>query len=215
MDRIDQLNADHLPVAAPPARIACLDPPYGPDVEALLFGITSRTSPREPLKLFRLIARDQPLCDLMFRLGRFMLGRNTAVAAGYDTRTRELVIDRVTARCGCEYEWGVHMAAYRKEAGITAAQAYSLVYGTSADLCWFAEDRATLSFVDDLHDTGHVSDAVWAEMSARFSDETLIELLVLVGWYHTISYLASGTRTERESWAHRFPEDVRSPEGVR
>jgi alkylhydroperoxidase family enzyme len=142
----------------------------------------------------------------MFRLGRFMLGRNTAVAANYDTRTRELVIDRVTARCGCEYEWGVHVAAYGKEAGITPAQAYSLVHGTGADLCWSAEVRATLSFVDELHDTGHVSDAAWAEMSARFSDETLIELLVLAGWYHTVSFLASGTRTGRESWACRFPE---------
>jgi hypothetical protein len=135
MDRNHQLSADATTSAVPPARIACLDPPYAPDVAALLFGITARTSSREPLKLFRLIARDR--------------------------------------------------------------------------------DRTTLSFVDELHDTGHVSDPTWPEMSARFSDGTLIELLVLVGWYHAIAYLANGTRTERESWALRFPENVRPAEGER
>jgi hypothetical protein len=34
----------------------------------------------------------------MFAFARFMLGRNTATAASYDRRTRELVIDRVTAQ---------------------------------------------------------------------------------------------------------------------
>ena len=141
----------------------------------------------------------------MFAFARFMLGRNTAIAASYDLRTRELVIDRVTARCGCEYEWGVHMAAYGDKAGITPAQAYSLVHGDYTDACWTDEDRATLTFVDELHDHGRVSDATWAAMRVRFSDATLIELLVLAGWYHAIAYLASSARVELESWAHRFP----------
>lgn len=187
-------------------RIAHLNPPYERRVEQALFGIHPTDSSREPLKLFRVVARNLPLCDHMFGLGRFMLGRNTAVAAGYDPRTRELVIDRVTARCGCEYEWGVHVAAYGRKVGITSEQAYSLVHGSGADPCWSEEDRTTLAFVDELHDTGHVSDITWAAMRVRFPDQTLIELLVLAGWYHAISYLASGARTELEIWARRFPE---------
>jgi alkylhydroperoxidase family enzyme len=115
------------------------------------------------------------------------------------------VIDRVSARCGCEYEWGVHMAFYGEKAGITAAQAYSLVHGDCTDACWADEDRTTLTFVDELHDHGRVSDATWAAMRVRFSDATLIELLVLAGWYHAIAYLASSARVELESFAHRFP----------
>ena len=37
-------------------------------------------------------------------------------------RQREIVIDRVTARCGSEYEWGVHVAFFAKRAGLDAAQ---------------------------------------------------------------------------------------------
>ena len=83
----------------------------------------------------------------MFAFARFMLGRNTAIAPSFDLRTRELVIDRVSARCGCEYEWGVHMAFYGEEAGITPKRAYSLVHGDCTDACRTDEDRTTLTFV--------------------------------------------------------------------
>ena len=206
MGGIDKLNLLSPAAGMPNApRIAPLEPPYPADVAAALSRIHPSDSPREPLKLFRTMVRSLRLCDPMFAFARFMLGRNTATAASYDRRTRELVIDRVTARCGCEYEWGVHMAAYGENAGITPAQAYSLVHSDCADACWTDEDRATLTFVDELHDHGRVSDATWAAMRVRFSEATLIELLVLAGWYHGIAYLASSAQVELESWAHRFP----------
>ena len=206
MDGIDKLNLLSPAAGMPNApSIAPLEPPYAADVAAALSCIHPYDSWREPLKLFRTMVRSLRLCDPMFAFARFMLGRNTAIAASYDLRTRELVIDRVTARCGCEYEWGVHMAAYGEKAGITPAQAYSLVHGDCTDAFWTDEDRATLTFVDELHDHGRVSDATWAAMRVRFSDATLIELLVLAGWYHAIAYLASSAQVELESWAYRFP----------
>ena len=102
------------------------------------------------------------------------------------------MIDRVTARCGCEYEWGVHMAVYGEKAGITPAQAYWLVHGDCTDACWADEDRfATLTFVDELQEDGRLSDATWAAMRVRFSDATLIELLVGADCYQAIAYRAS------------------------
>jgi alkylhydroperoxidase family enzyme len=181
MDGTDKLNLLSAPAGTPWApRIAPLGPRYAADVAAALYGIHPSHSPREPLKLFRTMVKSLGLCDPMFAFARFMLGRNTATAASYDLRTRELLIDRIMARCGCEYEWGVHMAAYGEKAGITPAQVYSLVRGDYTDVCWTDEDRATMTFVDELHDHGRVSDATWAAMRVRFSEATLIELLVLV-----------------------------------
>lgn len=37
-------------------------------------------------------------------------------------REREIVIDRTCARCGCEYEWGVHVAAFGSAVGLTPDQ---------------------------------------------------------------------------------------------
>ena len=185
-------------------RVRHLDPPYDPGVEALLSALQPKNSQIEPLKLFRTIARNLPLGQAMFALGGFMLRRDPQNRS-FDLRSRELVIDRVTARCGCEYEWGVHVAAFGEKAELTADQIYSLVHGSGADACWSEDDRATLEFVDELHDTGKVSDATWAAVSRRLGEATLLELLVLAGWYHAISYFANGACTEFEHWAPRFP----------
>jgi hypothetical protein len=39
----------------------------------------------------------------------------------------------------------------------------------------------------------------------HYEDGQLLELLVLVGWYRTISYLANGLLLEEEPWGTRFP----------
>ena len=40
---------------------------------------------------------------------------------------------------------------------------------------------------------------------ASFSDEQIIELIVLCGFYHTISFVARGLELPLEDYAARFP----------
>ena len=188
------------------ARIPHLTPPYDNDVEAALSFMMPKDRGVEPLKLFRTFVRDLPFCGAMGPLGGFMLSRNAA----FDLRSREIVIDRVCARCDCEYEWGVHIASYQEKAELTDDQVYSTVHGSGADDCWDAKDRALMNMVDELHDTGLLSDDTFAALSEHFSENAIIELLALAGWYHAISYMASGAQTELEEWAPRFPPVIRS-----
>jgi hypothetical protein len=58
--------------------------------------------------------------------------------------------------------------------------------------------------VDELHDTGSVGDALWQRLATHFDRRQLLELLVLCGWYHLISFVGSGARVELEPWARRF-----------
>lgn len=183
------------------ARISHLNPPYSAPVEAALSVMHPRNSPVDPLKLFRTMARNLPLGSAMAQLGPYMLGRS----ANFDMRSREIVIDRVTARCGCEYEWGVHVAGYAKRVDLTEEQIYATVHGDAGDPCWSEKDAALVAMVDQLHDTGQVSDEVWNRLADHFSEDGLMELLVLTGWYHAISFLANGAQVELEEWAPRFP----------
>jgi alkylhydroperoxidase family enzyme len=184
-------------------RIAPVAPPYEPPVAAALAAMMPANSPIEPLKLFRLFAHHLPMADAMQALGSFMLGRRGRALAARD---REIVIDRVCARCGCEYEWGVHATAYGPRVGLDAAQLAATVRGGPDDPAWSARDRLLIRLVDELHDTATVSDALWAELRPLFSVPEILELLLLAGWYHAISYLANGARVEREDWAARFPD---------
>jgi hypothetical protein len=57
---------------------------------------------------------------LLFRTFAYNLAMSKAKGGGYELsknlslsmRDREIVIDRVCARCNCEYEWGVHIAFF-------------------------------------------------------------------------------------------------------
>ena len=45
---------------------------------------------------------------------------------------------------------------------------------------------------------------LWSRLSAEFSDEQLLDLLLLCGWYHAISFAANAARVPREDGAPRF-----------
>ena|SRR5258705_3619571 len=180
--------------AAP--RIAPADAPYAPEIQARFDSLMPPGV--APLALFRTLARDQRLFQ------RFMSGG--LLDKGHLTlRQREIVIDRVTASCGSEYEWGVHVAFVAKRVGFDAAQLHSLVKGGAGDACWKAQDALLIRFCDALHASCDIDDDLWAELSAQFSEEAILELLLLAGFYRTVSYLTNALRLPLETYAARFP----------
>jgi alkylhydroperoxidase family enzyme len=180
-------------------RIEPLSEPYEKDTGELLASMMPAGVP--PIALFRTLARNPEMARAMHVWGRYELGRTLSI----DMRRRELVIDRVCARCGCEYEWGVHVAFFAERAGLDRAQIRSLTHGQPGDDCWTEEqDRVVIKMVDSLHDTSTVDDALWEEVSTHFSPPQILDLLALAGWYHAISFLARGADVPLEDGAPRF-----------
>lgn len=120
-------------------------------------------------------------------------------------RQREIVIDRVTALCGAQYEWGVHVSAFAAKANLTEDQIESLAAGGADDRCWDDDDRVLIRLCDSLHSHSAVDDELWAQLAARHGDEAILELLMLVGTYHTASYLVNALRLPLEPGTRRFP----------
>lgn len=189
-------------------RIAPVTEPYADDVAASLKGMMGKGRDIEPLSLFRTMVTHMPLVRAFGPLGRYMLASPEAGGASYDLRSRKIVIDRVTARCGCEYEWGVHIAGYAEKAGFGAVDIASIVHGSGTDACWSPRDRALIDMVDNLHDSGKLSDAAWDALSEHFEHRQILDLFVLAGWYHAISYIANGAQVAQEHWAVRFPVEA-------
>ena len=61
-----------------------------------------------------------------------------------------------------------------------------------------------LRLCDALHRDCTVDDALWQSLKARFSDEAVLELLMLAGFYRTVSYLTNALRLPLEAGAARF-----------
>jgi 4-carboxymuconolactone decarboxylase len=57
---------------------------------------------------------------------------------------------------------------------------------------------------DELHDTATVGDALWQRLAAVWSPAQRVELLMLAGWYHAISYVCNAARVPPEDWAARW-----------
>ncbi len=57
---------------------------------------------------------------------------------------------------------------------------------------------------DELHESATISDDLWRQLARRWTDEQLLELLVLAGQYHSISFLANSLLVTLEAWAARF-----------
>jgi alkylhydroperoxidase family enzyme len=177
------------------ARIAPAAEPFPDDIQLAIDAIM-RGQP--PLVLFTTLARDRRLFFKFFNSGLLDRGHLTI-------RQREIVIDRVTASCGAEYEWGVHVSVFAGKAGLTEEQITSLTVGGPEDTCWTDADRLLIRLCDSLNDDCTVDDTLWAELSGNHSDEALLELLMLAGSYRTVSYLVNSLRLPPEPGARRFP----------
>jgi hypothetical protein len=75
----------------------------------------------------------------------------------------------------------------------------------SAARSTLGDDALVLRLADELRDTGTVTDPTWAGLRARFGEPELLEMIVVVGFYHLISFVANGARVELEAWAAQFP----------
>lgn len=180
-----------------PARVTPAAPPYSPEVEAFL----DRMMPQgvAPLVLFTTMARDGRL------FARFT-GGGLLDRGHLSLRQREIVIARVTARCRSEYEWGVHAAIFGERVGFTAEHLDAVVHGGADAPCWSAEDALLIRFCDSLEARCDVDDELWRQLSQIFSEMALVELLMLAGFYRTVSYLTNALRLPPESFAPRFPD---------
>lgn len=176
-------------------RITPIDPPYPQEVQAD-FDKLMRGAP--PLLLFRTVARNPRVLQRMMAGG--LLDRGSI-----SLRSRELAILRTCARCGAEYEWGVHIATFGAKAQWTPEQSHSTVHGGADDACWSAEDRLVIRLADQLHDTNRVDDTLWGELAAHFAPEQLVELIMVAGLYHAVSYMVNATGVQHEAIAPRFP----------
>jgi 4-carboxymuconolactone decarboxylase len=152
----------------------------------------------EPLKLFRTLAHN-PRILRKFRKGK-LLDRGSI-----ERRDREIVILRTCARCEAEYEWGVHVAFFASRFGITGEQVDATVKSDAHSPCWSENDAVLIRLVDELHDSAHISDDLWTALSANWSPAQLIELIALIGFYHTVSFMINGAQIELEPGAARFP----------
>ena len=180
-------------------RMGALEPPYDPAVAAQLAKMMPPNVP--PIALFRTVVRNLPMAEAMTLWGSYELSRSLSLSL----RDREIIIDRTCVRCGCEYEWGVHVAFFAERACLDQDQISSLTHGGAGDPCWTAErDRLLIRAVDALCDHRDIDNTLWAALRDEFDEPEILDLTMLCGWYHAISFTARAARVPLEAGSPTF-----------
>lgn len=183
------------------ARIDPLDAPYDDATGEQLGKMMPPGVP--PILLFRTFAKNLPMTAAMHTWGTYELSRDLSLSF----RDREILIDRTCARCGCENEWGVHIAFFAERAGLVPEQIASLTHGAAHDRCWTLErDRLLIRTADALHDSSTIDDALHRDLAAEFADHELLDMYMLCGWYHAISFTANAAGVALEPGAATFAD---------
>jgi len=171
-------------------------PPYPDDIARLLARYPD--SDRYLLGLFRVFANS---ARFLAKGVQNLLDANSPLSL----RERELVILRVTANLGCEYEWGVHAAIFAERAGLDDAMLRATTLGDSDADVWSEDDVLLLAVVDALCRDGHLPGATLDRFRRRWDHEQQLEILALAGNYHTVAFVANASELEPEPFARPLP----------
>ncbi len=179
-------------------RIKPLDPPFDSDVVEAFNKIMPPGM--DPLRIFRVFAHNPLILKRQMHLGSVLLNKGSV-----PHREREVLLLRTCARCGSEYEWGVHVTGYARPLKFTDEQIRATVLGDAASPVWSAREALLVRLADELHDTSTVTDELWNALEAEWTHPQLLEFIVVAGMYHAVSFVTNAARIELEAFGERFP----------
>ena len=173
-------------------RITPLEPPYSEELQRSFDVVMPPGVP--PLNIFRTVGRNPRVLSRMVRGG--LLDRGSISVAD-----RELVILRACAVCKADYEWGVHAAIFADQTGFTSEQVADTRADSIDSNLWTREQLLLMRMVDSLHNSSQLDDELWHYLHAVYTEEQLVELVMLAGLYHAVSFVVNAFRVEAESFA--------------
>ena len=184
------------------SRIPPLEPPYAPEIQASFDQIMPPGA--SPLVLFRAVATSDRAWR-KFRAGS-LLDRGPL-----SLREREIVIDRVCARTGCEYEWGVHVAAFAAAARLSETEVAATVLEDANASCWSPAETALIAAVDALDARARLTDEEFSALAMHYGDDQILEIVQLAGFYRMVAYVVGALDLPLEPDAARFPQRAVMP----
>ncbi|MGY6499778.1 MAG: carboxymuconolactone decarboxylase family protein [Acidimicrobiales bacterium] len=153
----------------------------------------------DPLNIFATMVHNRRVANRAVLLGGAFLGKGTI-----GEREREIVILRVGHRASAVYEFGQHVVI-GKRVGLTDDE-IAAIASDDSDHPWSDDDRALVALADDLCTDDCVSDETWRALSPRWTEEQLVELLMLAGYYRMISGFLNSAGVQLDDGVPGFPD---------
>ena len=118
-------------------------------------------------------------------------------------RAREVAIIRACARARGAYPYRQHVGIARS-VGVTESEIAAL--GQSQPTGLGEEARILVDMVDGLYRDNDLDDGVWARAQAVFSNDQIMDVILICGFYGLISAVLNVARTSLETGSDSLPE---------
>jgi alkylhydroperoxidase family enzyme len=152
---------------------------------------------RSPLNIFTTLARHPKLLKRWLVFGTHVMRKNSV-----PERERELLILRTGWLCRSEYEFHQH-AAIARRCGISDQEIRRTTHDAAE---WHGDDALLIRATDELVEDKRIGDATWEALTARFSEQQIIDIIFTVGQYTLVSMALNSLGVQTEDGSHGFPE---------
>jgi alkylhydroperoxidase family enzyme len=151
------------------------------------------------LNAFRVMLHNPQAAGAVAELLRTLMFRNKL-----NSRTRELVILRNGWRTGSEYEFCQHVRVSRD----LKMSEEEILGVRDPDNCraYSETDRAVIRMADELLDRSEASPEAWSVLTKAFSQEELVELLMVAGFWRMIAGYLKTAKVPLDSDVPSWPE---------
>ena len=153
----------------------------------------------KPLNIFGTLGHHPALLKRFNVLGGLFLSKGTL-----PEREREIVILRVGWNCRAVYEFGQHTIIGRR-VGLTAAEIAALIRDPST-YAWRSDDASLIAMADELCADDCISDRIWQDLSGRWDEAELVELVMLAGFYRMVSGFLNSTGVQLDPDTPGWPD---------
>jgi len=134
------------------------------------------------------LLRSPELMNRLANVGEYLRFNGTLPA-----RIRELAIMITAAACHQQTEWAIHHPI-AVAAGITA-ETLNAIARNQIPANLPADEQATLAFINELLATKKISDEAYNVGKSQFSEQAIIELATIAGYYTTLAMILNTAQT--------------------
>jgi 4-carboxymuconolactone decarboxylase len=152
----------------------------------------------EPLAIFGTLARHPKLLAAWLPFAGRLLAGGTL-----ERRATELIILRIAANMGNDYEWGQHVQI-STDLGIERSAIERVLAGPSA-AGWSPLEALLLRATDELHSERYITSATWDALAAHLTEMQLIEVCFLVGQYEMLAMFLRTAGVQLEPGKETLP----------
>lgn len=138
-------------------------------------------------------------------------GKHLLMSNTLPVRILELIILRVAWRVKSAYEWHNHVG-YGLNAGLTLED-IAAIRDYPEGGAWSEQDAIVLRSVDELIDSGTLSDATWETLTTFFDKRQMMDLVFSIGHYVMTSWVLSAMGVEIEGGADPIGFDLKTASG--